>query len=293
MIFSKRIHSIYVLRLFNDCVCVVLMYMSISRLLSRSFLSATIFWSLSTSIKMNSLLYAPAFLLVLIRETGWLDAAEMLCWFCLLQGFLAVPFLRKAPLEYLRQAFDLQRSFDYRWTVNWRFLPESVFNSSAFKGTLLVGHVTTLILFAQYRWLSQDGGILSLFQRRRSTYRPWSARRMAIVLFECNLIGIIFARSLHYQHYSWYYHSVWLLLLLSSRPRLPLLAKVAMAGAIEYAWNVFPSTSPSSAILLLANIGLLLLDRSGLERRSTVAKPQATASDSSVNTIDHDKHHKQ
>jgi alpha-1,3-mannosyltransferase len=233
------------------------MYMAIARFLSRRSMSAIVFWSLSTSIKMNSLLYAPAVALILLHEEGWMETLELSCWFLLVQGFLAVPFLRKAPHEYIARAFDFGRSFEYKWTVNWRFLPESVFQSAQFKGTLLVLHLATLLLFAHYRWLKREGGLLSFF--RNSKRSRWSIRKMACILFECNLIGIIFARSLHYQHYAWYYHSVWLLLMLT--PKVPLICKMAVAGAIEYAWNIFPSTILSSLVLWTANVVLLLLPR--------------------------------
>ena len=38
-------------------------------------------------------------------------------------------------------------------------------------------------------------------------------RFVALSMFTCNLIGILCARSLHYQFYSWYYHSIPLILL--------------------------------------------------------------------------------
>lgn len=246
------------LRLFNDCVSVLLMFIAIARLQSRSFMSATILWSLAVSVKMSALLYAPAWAIILLQECGWLMSVEMACWFTLVQGFLAVPFLRKSWRQYVSQAFDFSRSFDYKWTVNWRFLPEAVFSSSQLKATLLVCHITTLLLFAHYKWLRSQGGILALIKNNRV---KWTPRKMAIVLMECNLIGILFARSLHFQHYSWYYHSVWILALMGRKESVPLPLRVVPCLIIEYCWNVYPSTTTSSLLLFAANSALLLMPR--------------------------------
>jgi len=43
------------------------------------------------------------------------------------QVALAIPFLASHPFSYLKGAFDLGRVFIFKWTVNWRFLPEEVF----------------------------------------------------------------------------------------------------------------------------------------------------------------------
>jgi alpha-1,3-mannosyltransferase len=45
---------------------------------------------------------------------------------------------------------------------------------------------------------------------------------VATVLFTSNLIGIIFARSLHFQFYSWYAHQI---PFLAWRTRYPVLVK--------------------------------------------------------------------
>ena len=94
---------------------------------------------------------------------------------------------------------------------------------------------------------------------------------VATVLFTSNLIGILFARSLHYQFYSWYAQQI---PFLAWRTRYPVFMKCApfftrvhesrltfnrlliMLG-IEYAWNVFPATRFSSGVLLAANTALL------------------------------------
>jgi alpha-1,3-mannosyltransferase len=283
LILSKRIHSIYMLRLFNDCVCVLLMYAAMVRFQRRRFMSATLFWGLAVSVKMSALLYAPAILVVLVECCGWINTAEMACWFGLLHGFLAVPFLRKAWREYVKQAFDFGRQFEFEWTVNWRFVGEKVFRSAQFQYSLLVGHVTVLLVFAHFKWVR--GGLLGLFTgcstggsssssrsgdsttssttttATATTTTRWTPRRIALVLMECNLIGIVFARSLHYQHYSWYYHSAWMLALASDGDSVPLPIRVALCLVIEYCWNVFPSTPTSSLVLLLSNVALLMLPR--------------------------------
>lgn len=69
-----------------------------------------------------------------------------------------------------------------------------------------------------------------------------------------NLIGILAARSLHYQFYSWYAQTIPLLVW---NARLPLALKLVIPPALEYSWNVFPSTPLSSALLCMGNAALV------------------------------------
>jgi alpha-1,3-mannosyltransferase len=57
---SKRLHSIYVLRLFNDPIAMGVMTMATLALCKRQFTLANILFSLALSIKMNILLFLPA-----------------------------------------------------------------------------------------------------------------------------------------------------------------------------------------------------------------------------------------
>lgn len=49
-------------------------------------------------------------------------------------------------------AFNLGRQFLFKWTVNWRFLPEWLFLSRYFHITLLACHLTVLLLFYLCKW---------------------------------------------------------------------------------------------------------------------------------------------
>lgn len=61
---SKRVHSIYVLRLFNDCWTMLFAYSAVLLLTHRRFASAISMFSIAVSTKMNVLLFAPGVLAV-------------------------------------------------------------------------------------------------------------------------------------------------------------------------------------------------------------------------------------
>jgi alpha-1,3-mannosyltransferase len=173
-------------------------------------------------------------------------------------------------------AFDLSRAFLYRWTVNWRFISEDVFLSAAFARTLLFLHLSLLALLA-VRLCAPHGGLVAV--TARAVRRPRAPTALAalpgrtIVTSLCvaNLIGITCARSLHYQFYAWYAPQT---VYLAWQTRFPtvlrcvgFVCRLQLAGnlrgrllilaTIEYAWNVYPSTSASSGTLLVAH-GLLI-----------------------------------
>lgn len=67
---SKRLHSIYVLRCFNDPVAMLFMYGCILALIYRKFTLSSLLYSLALSIKMNVLLFFPAFGIILWQLLG-------------------------------------------------------------------------------------------------------------------------------------------------------------------------------------------------------------------------------
>lgn len=81
---------------------------------------------------------------------------------------------------------------------------------------------------------------------------------MAYTLAVSNIVGIIFARTLHYQFYVWYFHTLPLLLWISTGRILSIYVRLGIMGMIEYAFNVFPATPTSSAVLQAAHVAILL-----------------------------------
>ncbi|KAJ2565272.1 dolichyl-P-Man:Man(5)GlcNAc(2)-PP-dolichol alpha-1,3-mannosyltransferase [Coemansia sp. RSA 1813] len=265
---SKRLHSIYVLRLFNDTVAMLFAYLAVLAMTSavvaprrgdgsaasskRLWVVSTLLLSTGISVKMNVQLMLPGFAYVWLRAGGLGLVLKQLALIVLSQAIVAAPFLIQFPSEYLARAFDFGRQFDFTWTVNWRFVGESVFASPQWALGLLVTHLGLLAVLGLLVWprLSQSSALdvlragLGVGQRRLSNRHPAVTADEAIaVVFTANFVGVVCARSLHYQFYSWYAHTLPLLLHISY---IPMLAQPVLWLMIEYAWNVYPSTTISS-----------------------------------------------
>jgi len=192
---------------------------------------------------MSALLYLPGLLVILFKRHGLMVTMRHLLVLAVTQIVLGQSFLAEDRRAYLQNAFDLSRVFMYKWTVNWRFLDEQTFLSRSWARGLLVGHVSVLVAFGLFRWCRSDGGVSAVLRKgfrhpmRAPMLPPVSAdckvipppanRRLLIgvvdvatVLMTSNLIGILFARSLHYQFYSWYFQH---LPFLAQRTKYPLL----------------------------------------------------------------------
>lgn len=243
---SYRIHSIYILRLFNDPIAVLFAYASFYAMLRKHHALSAFLLSFAISIKMNILLFVPAYALVFYEDLGLYKSIKHASVALMTQILLAAPFLYTNPVGYLKRAFDFNRVFLHQWTVNWRFLDEKTFTSPEFFKILLLAHVSVLFIMLWSRWLN-------VILVKKFTI---SVRRddPILTLFIANLIGITFSRSLHYQFYVWYYHSLPLLIWAT---RWNTLAKLLILGIIEFAWNVYPSTSMSSLLLHASHIAIL------------------------------------
>jgi len=319
---SYRIHSIYVLRLFNDPVAILLLYAALNLFVDRRWTLGSICFSLAVGVKMNILLFAPALLLFYLTNLGLVKTVLQLIICAGIQVLLGAPFLLTHPLEYLRGSFDLGRIFEHKWTVNYRFLTREIFEQREFHLFLLGLHLVLLLCFAKPTWTffksyvrlrrvqeqlmpqiarknremekesqkkpkpkeadkdeqltGEQKSFLKAFEKglQNSTGRKPAApavqesqperygihfdqcTQLALLpFFVCNFIGVACARSLHYQFYVWYFHS--LPYLVWSTP-YSLGVRYLILGIIEYCWNTYPSTNVSSIALHLCHIVLLV-----------------------------------
>ncbi|XP_017472496.1 PREDICTED: lethal(2)neighbour of tid protein 2 [Rhagoletis zephyria] len=324
---SYRIHSIYVLRLFNDPVAILFLYAALNLFLDRRWTLGSIFFSLAVGIKMNILLFAPALLLFYLVNLGYFQTILHLAICGCLQLLLGAPFLITYPLEYIKGSFNFGRVFEHKWTVNYRFLPRELFENNIFHISLLLAHLLLLLLFAkpaytffknyvrlralqdqlqpqiqrknleiklqnskkhnktkevkleeaEERLTPDQQAFLKSFEKglQRSTglkgpkqhqdVLPADEQNVSIhfekctqlailPFFLCNFIGLICARSLHYQFYVWYFHS---LPYLTWSTDYSLGIRFLLLGLIELCWNTYPSTNITSGLLHLCHFVLL------------------------------------
>jgi alpha-1,3-mannosyltransferase len=118
---SKRIHSIYILRLFNDGPAMMLLYASVIFFIYGKWKVGCIVYSMAVSIKMNVLLFAPGLLLLLLQsQSNLLGTIQCLSICAIVQVMIGWPFLVTYPIAYIRKSFELDRVFMHQWTVNWK-----------------------------------------------------------------------------------------------------------------------------------------------------------------------------
>ncbi|KAK3041500.1 hypothetical protein RJ639_000477, partial [Escallonia herrerae] len=280
---SKRVHSIYVLRLFNDCFAMTLLHASLISFLYHKWHLGLIIFSGAVSVKMNVLLYAPPLLLLMFKAMNIAGVISALAGAALVQILLGLPFIVAHPISYVSGAFNLGRVFIHFWyflnpdkSVNFKFVPEPVFVSKQFAVSLLTAHLILLTVFAHYRWCKREGGIVSFlhskflqmklkaavsssfslgqFYNRESSSKLLQKEHIVTTMFVGNFIGIICARSLHYQFYSWYFYSLPYLLW---RTPFPTLLRLILFLGVEFCWNVYPSHTYSSFLLLCIHLLIL------------------------------------
>eukprot|EP01084_Bolivina_argentea_P256204 431258_1 len=163
---SRRIHSIFVLRLFNDCFAVFFCYLSIIVFcLNRSFNDpltwtlGSLLYSFAVSIKMNILLYAPAIGLLYFKYLGFIGTVKQVMICILTQLVIGGPFLVTYPMSYITRAFNLSKDFEYKWTVNFKFIEEKLFLDKTFGHILLGIQVSLLLISAHVIWCKKEGGL--------------------------------------------------------------------------------------------------------------------------------------
>lgn len=327
---SYRIHSIHVLRLFNDPIAVLLLYVALNFFMESRWNLGSVFYSLGVSVKMNILLYAPALFFFYLINLGIKNAMVQLAICGVIQLVLGLPFLIVNPVNYIKGSFDFGRVFNHTWTVNYRFLDVETFENCCFHLTLLALHVLLLIIFlpmcikyfqsyCRLRYVQNqvqpqiDAKNLQIKEKSKvkkakkkqatkpeeekltkeqeeflnsfeSTLQKSSGQAgkkkvankkpinieeeesfysinydiitqlFILPMFIVNFIGLVCARSLHYQFYSWYFHSLPYLLWSNN---FSVIVKFLILALIEMCWNTYPSTSFTSALLHVCHIAVL------------------------------------
>ncbi|KAE9554455.1 hypothetical protein FO519_002329 [Halicephalobus sp. NKZ332] len=120
---SYRLHSIYVLRMFNDTLAMLfcnfaMVLMICDKKKNNTILYlAMVLFSLGVGVKMNILLFAPAIALIVFFRHGLETVFKCGIVAGLTQIILGLPFLISYPKEYIFNAFNFGRVFLYKWTV--------------------------------------------------------------------------------------------------------------------------------------------------------------------------------
>lgn len=272
--------------MFNDCVAMLFGFLAVHLCQRSRLLWAAVAMSVGISIKMNLLLMLPGFFLILVKGAPLEKQILGVVLMGAVQLGLALPFIADHPSSYASKAFEFSRVFVHHWTVNFKFVPESIFVSKHFATALLCLHLCFLFAFAHFRWCRKEGGVFQVLKKWlasvavgllpifgvrinqgiRKRTRGGSGEEGAVgrvdpefvadVLFGCNFVGIVFARSLHYQFYSWYFPTI--VFLLFSATVIPVPAKVLLWLLIEACFNVFPSTETSSAVLCACHLVVMV-----------------------------------
>lgn len=236
------------------------------------------FYTTGLNVKMSLLLPLPAMGIMFLQALGSTEAiTQAMIIFQVsvrdlfhlaratltpLQVAYGYPF-RKRALSYVPRAFELTRQFLYKWTVNWRFVPEDTFLSKPFALGLLAAHIALLCWFAKTRWIKPSRRQPREFLRMiRDEPRDMDqiARRITpnyilTTMLSATAIGMLCARSLHYQFYA---YLAWATPFLLWKAGFPPVVQYALWAAQEWAWNVYPST-PASSATVVAVLGVTVV----------------------------------
>ncbi|MBA0716898.1 hypothetical protein Golax_004752, partial [Gossypium laxum] len=156
---SKRVHSIFVLRLFNDCFAMTLLHAAMGSILFGWWHLGLIIFSAAVSIKMNVLLYAPSLFILMLKAMSISGVISALAGAALVQEAL--------PACVLILFYILSKGF-CRLSVNFKFVPEPIFVSKEFAVSLLIAHLVLLVVFAHYKWCKHEGGLFKFLRSRIS-----------------------------------------------------------------------------------------------------------------------------
>ncbi|KAH8911181.1 ALG3-domain-containing protein [Coniochaeta sp. PMI_546] len=260
LVLSKRLHSIFVLRCFNDGFAVYYLWLAVYLFQQRYWTMGAIVYSLGLGVKMSLLLVLPAVGILLLLGRGFRPAIRLAWLIAQIQLVIALPFLAKNPWGYLARAFEFSRQFFFKWTVNWRFVGEETFLSRPFSLLLLGLHASVLLAFITCRWLKPTRkSIMDIVGPMLFFESPFNGNEELAIstsvtpqyiltsVLTANVVGLLFARSLHYQFYA---YLAWSTPYLLWRSGIHPILQYVLFFVQEWAWNVYPSTTSSSFVVV-------------------------------------------
>src|ERR1700712_1940796 len=106
LILSKRLHSIFLLRCFNDSFAVLFLFLAIYAYQKRQYTIGSIFYSWGLGIKMSLLLSLPAFGVILFLTRGITGGLRQASLMAQVQVLIGLPFLQEDWKGYLGRAFE-------------------------------------------------------------------------------------------------------------------------------------------------------------------------------------------
>ena len=134
---------------------------------------------------------------------------------------------------------------------------EGIFLSREFAISLIAVHVALLGMFVLTRWTRPSG--LSIPDLISTAFKPLSPKAQQLISLNITpsfimtsiltsvAIGMLCARSLHYQFYA---YIAWSTPFLLWKAGLHPILIYAVWGAQEWGWNVYPSTDTSSIVVV-------------------------------------------
>lgn len=265
LVLSKRLHSVFLLRLFNDCFAVLALFLATYAYQGRFYTLGSLIFSFGLAIKLPLLLAFPAIGLILGQSLEPGRLFNNLNLIIQTQIVLGYPFWSVDGKAYFGRAFELGRQFLFKWTVNWRFLGEETFLSKNFSVGLLSANAVLVGLFVWTRWLRPSG--LSPFSFAKTLLSPYPSQiQMRIArnissdfvltsVLTSTITGLLCARSLHYQFYA---YIAWSTPFLLWKSKMPWYTTYSIWALQEWAWNVYPSTKVSS-IVVVASLAVQVL----------------------------------
>lgn len=239
-----------------------LLFFSIFAYQSRLWTLGSAIYSFSIAVKMNTLLALPGIGITLLHALGRDRALRQASIMLQIQFLLGWPFFAHNARSYVSKAFEFSRVFLWEWTVNWRWLGEEVFYSKGLSLGLLGLHAALIAWFTITRWIRParlpfkeflSTYLLTVNPPGPETLQSYQlAQRMnptfiLTTILTSNLIGVLCARSLHYQFFSWI---AWGTPYLLYKTGWNIVVIYLLWVVQEWAWNVYPSTAESSFMVV-------------------------------------------